>query len=80
MLGEFISIRVELKYRVSQQVQDVLYDFQLLCVILLTVLQSLVRFDSFMAFIMSSLTSEGRPERWSSFSEKSPERNFWNKF
>jgi len=34
-------------------------------------------FDSIMASILSSSTSEGRPERWSSLSKKSPERNFF---
>ena len=38
------------------------------------------RSDSIMALILSSWTSFGRPERCSSLSEKSPERNLSNQF
>ena len=40
----------------------------------------MIRFDSIMALIWSSSTSFGRPERCSSLSEKSPERNLSNQF
>ena len=42
-MNECLSIRAKPKYRPSLQVQDFLYDFQLLCVIHLTVLQSLAQ-------------------------------------